>query len=98
MTSTDLVVVRLVGGPACWHHQALTGVYTRADIEEPPLDDLGTLLVVDGAQLPPRGDDEDEAPRAHYAPAPDGDRYTWHFVGWVPWSPSDPAPESYLPG
>lgn len=98
MAPTDPVEVRLHGGPACWHGRTLTGVYTRADIEDVPVEDLGTFLIVpDAADLPDRGEDEDPAPRAHYAPLADGDRYLWHFTGWMPWSPSDPPPESYLP-
>jgi hypothetical protein len=91
----DPVTVRLVGGPPDWHGQTLD--YLRHEIEDAEFEDLGGVYIVDGAHIPPRRLDEDEAPRAHYAPVSQEDRYTWEFVGWVPHSPADPPPSWYLP-
>ena len=96
MSDEEYVSVRLVGGPRYWAGQSLERIYRRADIEDADPDELGTMLIVpDGVGMPERGEDEDIDPRAVYAPE-DGDRYTWHFQGWFPASPSDPPPGWYL--
>jgi hypothetical protein len=100
MTNTDSpspddpVIVHLVGGPPDWQGELPC---LRGDIEDVPFDELGGMYIVDGAHLPPQGPDEDQNPRAHYAPEEGGDRYVWHFQGWVPHSPADPPPCWYLP-
>ena len=80
MTDDD-VMVRLVGGPADWSGQTL----------RMPRGSGGAHLI---SSCPPsRGEGEDPDPRAVYEPGADPE--VWTFRGWVPSSPTDPAPEDY---
>ncbi|MBV2367124.1 hypothetical protein [Streptomonospora nanhaiensis] len=84
--------VLLVGGPADW-----SGRRVQMPVPADPAD-AGAYLI--SSHTPDRGDGQDEAvdidPRAVYTPDDHGDLAVWHFRGWFPADPRDPAPEDYL--